>query len=383
MLRFVSVPAAERIHGGRPTSRGRPPAAVFGGWETGRWGRLPPKGFSRVWTLEQVRAGSAGGQCLRLGFTHPSPTSRGLGCFVSFLFRRQRRIHGGRPTSRGRPPCGGFGGWETGRWGRLPPKGFSRVWTLERVRAGSAGGQCLRLGFTHPSPMSRGLGCFVSFLFRRQSAYTADGPRAGGRQCRRPVPLAPYSRAQAPRAGGLGASFRFCSGGRAHTRRTAHVQGPSACGGRGTGDGGKTDDGSPKPPQAASPCSWTCRRLLPPPPQPTRTAAHPPPCSWGGCASTRSRRHCQPALPATLLVGRVCVYTEPKALSAGTAGPPARGAGVRLHGAEGTGRRHRRPPAEAELALVEDGRLAGGDGALGRVERDARSVSVNDRARGL
>ena len=31
VLRFVSVPAAERIHGGRPTSRGRPPAAVFGG----------------------------------------------------------------------------------------------------------------------------------------------------------------------------------------------------------------------------------------------------------------------------------------------------------------------------------------------------------------
>ena len=42
-----------------------------------------------------------------------------------------------------------------------------------------------------------------------------------------------------------------------------------------------------------------------------------------------------------------------------------------------------RPPAEAELALVEDGRLAGSDGALGRVERYARSVSVNDRARGL
>ena len=33
--------------------------------------------------------------------------------------------------------------------------------------------------FTRPSPTSRGLGCFVSFLFRRQNAYTADGPRAG------------------------------------------------------------------------------------------------------------------------------------------------------------------------------------------------------------
>ena len=33
--------------------------------------------------------------------------------------------------------------------------------------------------FTHPCPTSRGHGRFVSFLFRRQSAYTADGPRAG------------------------------------------------------------------------------------------------------------------------------------------------------------------------------------------------------------
>ena len=34
-----------------------------------------------------------------------------------------------------------------------------------------------------------------------------------GRQCRRPAPLAPCSRAQAPRAGGLGAAFRFGWGG--------------------------------------------------------------------------------------------------------------------------------------------------------------------------
>ena len=51
MLRFVPVGAVERVHGGRPTSRGLPPA-VF-------WGKLlpfPKKGFSRVWTLERVRA---------------------------------------------------------------------------------------------------------------------------------------------------------------------------------------------------------------------------------------------------------------------------------------------------------------------------------------
>ena len=39
------------VDGGRPTSMGRPPAAF--------WGKLlpfPKKGFSRVWTLERVRA---------------------------------------------------------------------------------------------------------------------------------------------------------------------------------------------------------------------------------------------------------------------------------------------------------------------------------------
>ena len=33
---------------------------------------------------------------------------------------------------------------------------------------------------------------------------------------------------------------------------------------------------SPKTPQAAGPCSWACRRLLPPPPQPNQNAATPP-----------------------------------------------------------------------------------------------------------
>ena len=129
------------------------------------------------------------------------------------------RTHGGRPKSRGRPPAA-F--WGTGRWGgkrrRFQKRGFPRVWTLEWVRAGSAGGQCLRLGVDAPKPHEQ-----------------------GGRQCRRPVPLARWSRKTAPRAGGGLASFRFCSGGRAHTRRQAHEQGPAACGvfgGRGLRESG-------------------------------------------------------------------------------------------------------------------------------------------------
>ena len=62
----------------------------------------------------------------------------------------------------------------------------------------------------------------------RGRALTAAGQR--GRQCRRPAPLALCSRAQAPRAGGLGAAFRVGWGGGGSRRRQAHEQGPAACG---------------------------------------------------------------------------------------------------------------------------------------------------------
>ena len=79
----------------------------------------------------------------------------------------------------------------------------------------------------------------------------------------------------------------------------------------------------PKPPQAAGPCSWACRRLPAPSPQTERTAADP---------------------------------------------PPARGAGLRHHGANGTGWRPCRPcrPTKA------------GKSSLGR--RAPKSLS-NSRAR--
>ena len=53
-----------------------------------------------------------------------------------------------------------------------------------------------------------------------------------------------------------------------------------------------------KPPQAAGPCSWACRRLRPPSPQPNRNAAHPPPARGVGVRRIRAngagRRHCRP-----------------------------------------------------------------------------------------
>ena len=117
-------------------------------WRTGV--SYPKKAFSRVWTLERVRADRAGGQCLRLRVDAHPPHEQGAGraggqCrwlrihapkpheqgawvlrFVSVP--AAERIHGGRPTSRGRPPAA-VGGWETGENGRwFPKKGFSRVW---------------------------------------------------------------------------------------------------------------------------------------------------------------------------------------------------------------------------------------------------------------
>ena len=63
---------------------------------------------------------------------------------------------------------------------------------------------------------------------------------------------------------------------------------------------------SPKTPQAAGPCSWACRRLLPPPPQPERNKAPKPPARGAWARRIRAngtgRRHCRPAGGKSLLV---------------------------------------------------------------------------------
>ena len=71
---------------------------------------------------------------------------------------------------------------------------------------------------------------------------------------------------------------------------------------------------SPKPPQAASPCSWTCRRLHALSPHSERNAANP---------------------------------------------PLARGAGLRQHGAEGAGRRPCRPALDSHPFPCYNGRTRG------------------------
>ena len=93
---FVSVPAVERIHGDRPTSRGLPPAAFLG---TGRWGkrrRFQKRGFPRVWTLEWVQAGSAGGQRRWLRIHAPKPHEQGAGVLRFGSDEATVRADGGR-----------------------------------------------------------------------------------------------------------------------------------------------------------------------------------------------------------------------------------------------------------------------------------------------
>ena len=56
---------------------------------------------------------------------------------------------------------------------------------------------------------------------------------------------------------------------------------------------------SPKTPQAAGPCSWACRRLFLPSPQPERNAERPPPARGAGVRRPRANGYWPSALPTT------------------------------------------------------------------------------------
>ena len=205
------------------------------------------------------------------------------------------------------------------RFGRRGALALCRRTPTPRA-GGAAGPQAVGAGLTHPSPTS------------------------GGLQCGLPVPLAPCSRTQAPRVGGLGASFRSEWGGGGSRRRQAREQWLAACGaavgghsvgyseGFSGGYSGGFFRGFPRqasrraslPVFPASPGGSPAAPLssfLSPPPPPQKTAAGerpllvgrspsarttalsetkrstPTPCSWGGGASNPSRRHWQAALP--------------------------------------------------------------------------------------
>ncbi len=108
---------------------------------------------------------------------------------------------------------------------------------------------------------------------------------------------------------------------------------------------------SPQTPQAASPCSWACRRQLPPPPHSERKEAPKPPThgAWvrEPSANGTGRPHCGPPTHGAWA-------RQPSANGLRHCGPPAHGVGVRLHGAKAPRlpkRRRRQAPARGLAAV--------------------------------
>ena len=68
--------------------------------------------------------------------------------------------------------------------------------------------------------------------------------------------------------------------------------------------------------QAASPGSWACRRMLPPPPRSKRNAARPPPARGAARvipgAEGAGRRHCRPSSSSHFPIKKGCLTTLPQ-----------------------------------------------------------------------
>ena len=212
------------------------------------------------------------------------------------------------------------------RFGRRGALALCRRTPTPRA-GGAAGPQAVGAGLTHPSPTS------------------------GGLQCGLPVPLAPCSRTQAPRVGGLGASFRSEWGGGGSRRRQAREQWLAACGaavgghsvgyseGFSGGYSGGFFRGFPRqasrraslPVFPASPGGSPAAPLSsflspPPPPKNHRRRTAPARGPFAVCPHHRPVRN-ETQHPHPLLVGWGCVESEPKALAGGTAAPLLMGLG--------------------------------------------------------
>ena len=315
----------------------------------------------------------------RTAKTPPSPRSWGLGApnpsqrhrlaALSPHARRMGvRLHGAKAP---RPP--------KRRRRQAPARGLAAVNSHRRP---------IRNEKKHPSPLLMGLGCVntaPTALAGRTAAPPARGvgvrlhrakaPRPPKTPqtaspcswaCRRQLPPPPHSeRKEAPKPPTHGAWVREHSAngtGRPHCGPPTHgawVRQPSANGWRhcrppAHGVGVRLHRAKaprPQTPQAASPCSWACRRLSAPPPHSERKEAPKPPTHGAWVREHRAngtgRPHCGP-----LLLGLGCVNPAPTAC--GTAAPPAHGVGVRLHGAKAPRlpkRRRRQAPARGLAAV--------------------------------
>ena len=170
-----------------------------------------------------------------------------------------------------------FGGRETGKWTPLPKKGFSRVWTLERVRAEPA---------VPPAGWLRELG---GLMERRTACFRPPPGRAGkalpnGQNVPKPCFLPRHTMI---RRAILSSAF-------APQGQTASNTHP-----------------------LSAPCPTGARQR-----RPTRRRRQAPAREpVAVCSHTRPKRNApQPACPRRM--GQTGVTPAPTALSAGTAGPP-------------------------------------------------------------
>ena len=205
--------------------------------------------------------------------TRPSPTSRGLGRFVSFRMRRQGSR---RRQAREQEPAT----CEGGRWATLPCPAGAR-------------GRCRRAGSTLFAPAGQ----------KRFRVGAPDfGLSRGKVVCRAVCPSGMIGRrAGEEERSGLRSMkpLRFSrhpagsTAGSARTRSRVQTLENPFFGER------QPFPRSPRPPtpQAAGPYSWACRRLLPFPPQAERIAAPKPPThgAWARLlrAKGTGRRHCR------------------------------------------------------------------------------------------
>ena len=254
---------------------------------------------------------------------------------ASFRFCSGGKAHT-RQTAHEQGPSA-CGGWETGAAGEtvaVPKKGFSRVWTLERVRAEPAG---LPAGWLRKRG---GRGKSGQFSPR------AKRPSCSGRVCQPLKDAREYAKRFFP------ASRRACQpflkGKSPHKQHfSANQPKPGAPHSSAFAPPGQT--ASPPPPAAplaplgqgsvAPRAQFQPIIIPPPPPQAQDQRFHPPPplrlqtsrrrqAPARGlaavCALHRPTRNAKKH-PCPLLVGHGCVASEPTALAAGTAGhwPPA------------------------------------------------------------
>ena len=257
-----------------------------------------------------VQGGAAGPPArrlrLRVDANPPHEQGAGLAAFRSEWGEsacRRRQVH-----EQGLAACGGLGDGAVGKWLPFPKKGFSRDESLERVagrarrsprgrlRENRGRGGAGTTGFCGHGKGRKGSAAGLARMprmFAQKARAVNAAPPVPRRACK------PFLMGKAPRLSVLSrdtskirrANSEAPLPRRGKQRRIRTLAAPPCSKGQGSV--------AQRPPlQTAVPCSWACRRLLPLPLHPNRNAARP---------------------------------------------PPARGAGARLHGAEGAGRRPCRP----------------------------------------